>query len=649
MFNELFEPLTIGRVTLPNRICFTAHRTNLGGMGRVTDRHIAYYRRRAAGGCGMLTVGEISIDPGDRPSEFMIEAYGPGAAKDLQKLTQYVHRYETPVFAQLNHHGFQSSGAITRRAVLGPSAVADIVYGETAKAMEPEDIENVASAFARAAAVMREGGFDGIEVDMGPRSLLRQFLSMISNHRQDEYGGSIENRLRFPLEVINRIRESVGADFTLGIRLCVDEQFYGGITPQDAQQFAQGFEQSGAVDFIETYVGTYYNLQLVRASMHIPVGGIADATAQIKEAVSLPVITGHQIVSLELARSVVAEKKSDAVGLVRPLICDPDMPDKAGGKLDSPIRYCVRDNKGCIGRVDQGKTISCIQNPGVGYETLKPADQARFAVNCKQVIVVGAGPGGLEAARAAAGRGHKVTVYDKAGTAGGQVNLHQLAAGRQPIIQVIRYLEQVLADLGVSVVTNTEVTPELLSDRAFDAVVIATGSKPDEKPYPGDYGPPEAITVWNVLKADYPVGEKVLVIDEIGSHFSTATAEFLADKGKTVDLLSPDLFIGMDLASVGDLYFSRQRLLQKGVTFMPDVTVDEISGTRVKARNIYSNTRMDLKGYDNIVLASGNKAEDNLYKQLKGMVSEIYRVGDCVAPRGIDMAVFEGRKVGGRL
>ncbi|MCF8095476.1 MAG: hypothetical protein K9J79_08980, partial [Desulfobacteraceae bacterium] len=230
-----------------------------------------------------------------------------------------------------------------------------------------------------------------------------------------------------------------------------------------------------------------------------------------------------------------------------------------------------------------------------------------------------------------------------------QTNLHQIAAGRQPIIQVTRYLEQVLDDLGVSVVTNTEVTPGILSDKPVDAVVIATGSRPDEKPYPGDYGPPSAVTVWNVLNADYPIGEKVLVIDEMGSHFSTATAEFLADQGKTVDLLSPDLFVGMELASVGDLYFSRQRLLQKGVTFMPDITVDKIRGTGVKARNIYSNIQIDLKGYDTIVLAAGNLAEDNLYKQLKGKVNEIYRVGDCVAPRGIDMAVFEGRKVGGRL
>ncbi|MCF8026548.1 MAG: FAD-dependent oxidoreductase [Desulfobacteraceae bacterium] len=641
--------MTIGRVTLPNRICFTAHRSNLGGRGRVTDRRIAYYRRRAAGGCGMLTVGEISIDKGDRPSEFMIESYRAGAAKDLQKLTRDVHKYETPVFAQLNHHGFQSSGAITRQAVLGPSAVADIVYGEAAKAMEPEDMADVGAAFARAAAVMRESGFDGIEIDMGPRSLLRQFLSLISNHRQDEYGDSMENRMRFPLEILNRVRESIGADFTVGIRLCVDEQFYGGITPQDAQQFARGFERSGAVDFIETYVGTYYNLQLVRASMHIPLGGIADATAQIKEAVSLPVLTGHQIVSFELARSMVAEKKADAVGFVRPLICDPDMPNKAGGKIDGPIRYCVRDNKGCIGRVNQGKTISCIQNPEVGYETLEPVDLPGSASIPKQVMVVGAGPAGLEAARAAAVRGHKVTVYEKADITGGQTNLHQIAAGRQPIIQVTRYLEQVLDDLGVSVVTNTEVTPGILSDKPVDAVVIATGSRPDEKPYPGDYGPPSAVTVWNVLNADYPIGEKVLVIDEMGSHFSTATAEFLADQGKTVDLLSPDLFVGMELASVGDLYFSRQRLLQKGVTFMPDITVDKIRGTGVKARNIYSNIQIDLKGYDTIVLAAGNLAEDNLYKQLKGKVNEIYRVGDCVAPRGIDMAVFEGRKVGGRL
>lgn len=189
MFDHLFNPLMMGKVALPNRICFLAHRTHFAGGGRLDDRHVAYYRRRAQGGCGLIIMGDLSIHPNDRPWEAMIAAYDPGVVQGYQMLTGAVHEFETPIFAQLNHHGFQSSGAITRHAVWGPSAISDIAFGETAKPMETEDMAVVIKAFSRAAGLARDGGFDGVEVDMGPESLLRQFLSPLSNLRQDEYGG----------------------------------------------------------------------------------------------------------------------------------------------------------------------------------------------------------------------------------------------------------------------------------------------------------------------------------------------------------------------------------------------------------------------------------------------------------------------------
>ena len=188
MYDHLLSPLTLGRVTLPNRICFLAHRTNFARRGLLDDRHVAYYRRRAQGGCGLIIVGELSIHPNDRPWEAMIEAYRAEVVKDYKRLTAAVHEFETPIFAQLNHHGFQSSGAISRHAIWGPSALSDIAFGEIAKPMEIEDMGVMVDAFAHAAVLAREGGFDGLEIDMGPESLLRQFLSPLSNLRQDEYG-----------------------------------------------------------------------------------------------------------------------------------------------------------------------------------------------------------------------------------------------------------------------------------------------------------------------------------------------------------------------------------------------------------------------------------------------------------------------------
>jgi mycofactocin system FadH/OYE family oxidoreductase 2 len=646
MFDNLFSPLKLGKVDLPNRICFLAHRTNFGKRGLLTDRHVGYYRRRAQGGCGLIFVGELSIHPGDYPYESTIEAYRPEVVSDLARLTAAVHEYDTLVFAQLTHHGFQSSGAISRQAVWGPSALADISFGETAKPVEPEDVQELTDAFARGAELMRQAGFDGIEIDMGHESLLRQFLSTLSNYRQDEYGGSLENRMRLPLEIVDRVRKAVGEDFTVGIRLCLDEKFWGAITIDEAKQFAEKFEQTGQVDFINGSFACIYNLYLVHASKHTPPGFALDLTEQLKQVVKVPVIASHQIVSPQMASEMIEKGQGDAAGFVRPLICDPDFPQKAKEGRPDDIRYCIRDNEGCVGRVNKGRRISCTLNPRVGYEPLTAEEPYTQAQVKKKVMVVGAGPAGLEAARVARERGHEVTVYEKDDEVGGQIRLAKLGAGRQTLEEIIRYQIHMLEKLKVPVHTGVRVGAEMVLKETSDTVIVTTGATPKERPVPGEYGPPGVLNVWDVLGEKHPVGEKILFIDENGGHQATATVEFLADQGKKVDMVTSELFIGIELAPLGDLYLSRQRLLQKGATFTCDVRVDEINGNTVKARNIYTNEPIIYEGYDTVVLAMGNQVQDRLYKTLKGLVKELYRAGDCVAPRYIGMAIFEGRKVG---
>ncbi|MBW1803210.1 MAG: FAD-dependent oxidoreductase, partial [Deltaproteobacteria bacterium] len=307
--------------------------------------------------------------------------------------------------------------------------------------------------------------------------------------------------------------------------------------------------------------------------------------------------------------------------------------------------------------------LSCTLNPEVGFEERgmpheksgikdihfsKPAQGPAGKIQ-KRVLVIGAGPAGLEAAKAARERGHDVTLYEREKDVGGQINLAKMGAGRELLSEAIRYYVLLLKKRQVPIITGVDVTPEMVLGLNPDAVIVATGSKPRSKPVPGDYSPPLVLNVWEILQGQYPVGQRILYIDENGGHRAAATAERLADQGKKVDMITSELFIGIDLAPIGDLYLSRQRLLQKGVTFTCDIRIDSIDGHRVRGRHIYTNDPLVYENYDTVVLDMGNEVEDRLYKQLKGKVKEIRRVGDCVAPRNIPLAVFEGWRAGAAL
>lgn len=649
MFKNLFTPQKLGSVEVKNRISFQPHLTNLAVKNLPSEEQMYYWGERAKGGAGLIITEELTVHPTDMAYEKLIDVYHAEVIPGFRKITDYVHQFDSKIFAQLNHNGQQGDGSLSRLPVWAPSPVPDVLFRETPKAMEPEDIEEVARYFALSAEHVRRGGFDGVELQFGHSSLARQFLSPLTNYRQDEFGGSLENRMRAPLKFIEAVRRTVGSDFPLGIRMCADEMIPGGLDLAQVQEICAAFEASGLIDFMDLSIGTFYNLYLVEGSMHTPLGYTIPLAAGVREKLKIPVFCTGRINDPVMAEKVLESGQADMIGMCRALICDPFLPKKAEeGRLED-IRYCIACNQGCIGRIGMNKSIGCVQNPAIGREkqwgegTLKPAPVK------KKVMVVGGGPAGMWAAKMAGRRGHDVTLFERNDTLGGQVLTAMKAAGRDEFGVIARNEKEQVDKAGVKVELGAEVSADQLLEAAADTVIIATGSRPKSQPVGGADGP-AVYDVWQVLNGETELGEKVCLIDYDGHHRATATAEWIADQGKTVHMICSSLFIGAELGPTQDLYLTRQRLLTKGVSFTPDIAVMEVGGERgskmVKGFNVYSNQWQEWSGYDSVVLAMGQEVDDALYFALKGKVKELYRIGDSVAPRKVDMAIWEGHQLG---
>ncbi|WP_069805043.1 mycofactocin system FadH/OYE family oxidoreductase 2 [Thermogemmatispora onikobensis] len=653
-FQYLFTPLRVGTVVIPNRIVFAAHLTNLAEENQPGPRLTAYYVERARGGCGLIITEEQSVHPSDWAYQKLIHGFDPQVVPAYRRLTRAVHDYGTRIFAQLNHNGMQASSIYSRRPVLGPSPLVDPIHREMCKEIEAEEIAEIVRGYALVARHVREGGFDGAELQASHSSLIRQFLSPYYNRRQDGYGGSLENRLRFVLEVIEAIRAEVGRDFPLGIRLCGDELIPSGLTFSDVREIALRLEATGQLDFINTSIGEFHNLYMVEGSMHTPPGYQLFVSAGLREVVQLPVFCTGRIKDPVQAERILREGLADMVDVVRGQICDPAFARKAREGHSESIRLCISCNQYCIGRMGLNLSLGCIQTPATGNELrfrpLPPRSSPRSGVRRPRVLVVGGGPAGMQAAKVIAQRGGQVRLYERQPETGGQINLIVRVPGRVEFGDAARNLQRELAEVGVEVITATEVDADFVLREQADAVIIATGSRPGPVPVPGG-DLPHVANPWQVLLGEKTAaaGQRVLVYDQVGFHQATSVAELLAERGCQVEVVTPQFYVGGDLSVTLDIELWYRRMLAHGALFTPHHYLASLHPGGATIVNNYTGQARTIDELALVVVVAPQVADEALYQDLKGRVAHLYRVGDCLAPRRVEHAILDGERVGRAL
>jgi len=631
---KLFEPGKIGSMQVRNRIvhpCMSMRFVDTAGA--VTQRAIDYYAERARGGVGLVivdtsTVGSLSTQPGIQriDSDHYI--------RGLNEIVKAVHLWGAKIGIQLTHVGT----LVPPRYIGGMTPVSasrNPVPGTTgihSRALSINEIKDIQNQYAEAARRAKTADFDTIEIQAAHGHLIGQFLSRHTNRRKDRYGGDLNRRFRFAEEIIDQVRARVGSSFPLMARISAEEFEKNGITLDEAKETAKKLEETG-VDCVDVSLGITSENQLYLAPMAISRGHYVYLAEAVKKCIGIPVVTSCRINDPRLAESILEEGKADFVAIGRGLATDPELPNKAReGRFDE-IRMCMACNDGCVTVTRMGKHYACTLNAAVGNER---DCQIRKAEKSKRVVVVGGGPGGLEAARVAALRGHEVFLLEKNNQLGGQMVLGAVPPHTEEVKNTIRYFTNEMRRLGVKVTLNVEATPAAIHELKPQVVVLATGAEALIPEIKGVHAE-NVITAWDVLRGANVNGQKIAMVG--GGLVGCEVAELLAGKGKSVTVVEMLPEIAGDMNVVSRKYLL-ERFDKNGVQVLTDAKVQEITPERVIWVD-KKGSKHDLQA-DAAILAVGAVANERLSKNLAGAIPEMHIIGDSRSPRTIRDAVHEG-------
>jgi 2,4-dienoyl-CoA reductase (NADPH2) len=526
--DPLFEPIKINQLELKNRICMPAMHMNMAANFEVSDQLIDFYAERARGGVGIITVGYATVD------EYSGNVTNIGAHKDefipgLKRLAQAIQGNGARAVVQINHAGrYNFSFFLDGKQAVAPSAVPSRMTRETPRELTIDEIKEIVSRFSQAAARVKKAGFDGVEVLSGTGYLISEFLSPFTNKREDDYGGSFENRMRFGLEVMQGIRQEVGADFPIIVRMNGNDFMPGGNGRKDLQEYARRLVHVG-VDALNINVG-WHEARVPQIVTSVPRGVFGYLAKGIRELVDVPVISGHRINDTATAREMIGDGLCDMVAMGRPLIADPYLPQKAKAGHEKGIVHCIACAQGCFDNLFKLKPVECLCNPKAGHEKETAVEKTKAP---KKVMVVGGGPAGMSAALSAREKGHNVTLCEKGNRLGGQLYLASAPPGRAEFAELAKDLEYQVALSNINVVLDQDVDEALFDHEKPDAVILATGALPIKPPIPG-VELPHVVQAWEVLQETAVIGRRVVIIG--GGAVGVETALFLAEKGT----LSPE-------------------------------------------------------------------------------------------------------------
>lgn len=631
----LFTPIKINSMTLPNRTIMAPMVTNYAAPdGTVTDKLINYHVARAKGGVGLQIVEATYMDPSGSSYVRGLGCSDDAMIPGLKRLTDAVHAAGGHIALQLQHGGQVAKPEFSRQATMVPSYIPGVTPYDDTHEMTREDIDYIVRKYAEAAARAKKAGFDAVEIHGAHGYLILRFLSPFSNRRTDEYGGSLENRMRFCKEIVQAVREATGPDYPIILRLSIDELFDEGLQLEEGAEIAKEMVKAG-VDLINGSACTLETIYMSTPPPNMDYGWNAHRAKVVRDALdgAAPLSIVGRIHSRAIAEKILENGQADMVTIGRALIADPDLINKWQQNLEKDVIRCLSCNEGCIWPMAQRQPVKCAINPRVGSEAVYVEEKA---AEPKKVVVIGGGIAGMAAALCAAQRGHDVTLFEKSGKLGGLLNVAAVPPHRHVFKPLMKYYENKLPEAGVKIRLGEAATAEKVVALRPDVTLLATGSKPI---VPGFCKDAKVLTAQDVLEGA-PTGKKVLVVG--GGLVGSETAEYLAAQGKDVTILELRDELAIDMEP-RHRRFILLNLKEMGVKPLLNREVLELKDGVIKVRDKFKREQT-LDGFDDIILALGYRSDNALLPELLDAGLEVSVIGDSAKVGKVMGAVHDGFK-----